>query len=249
MDSTIGTSWAARVVVVTGAGSGIGAATAQRLCARGAHVVLVDQRESAAAVARNLGERATTVLADVAMAECWQTVRQACADLGRIDVLASNGARQISALVVDLDEREWEAQVAVDLTGTYRGLRALLPLLQASDGRGVIVSSVHALMGLPRHPACSAAKGALAALTRQVAVDYAPVRVNCVLPGPILTPTWDCVSDADRRRTVEAVPVKRFGQPDEVKAVIEFLGSEAASYVTGTSLVVDSGWSISKDSA
>jgi NAD(P)-dependent dehydrogenase (short-subunit alcohol dehydrogenase family) len=113
----------------------------------------------------------------------------------------------------------------------------------------VLVSSVHALIGLPGHPAYAASKAALVALTRQVAVDYAPVRVNCVLPGPILTPAWDAVGEADRARSVAATVLKRFGRPDEVASAIEFLASDAASFVTGTTLVVDGGATITRDTA
>jgi glucose 1-dehydrogenase len=241
--------WANRVAVVTGAASGIGAATARRLHAYGAGVVLVDVRESVKARADELGERAGFVVADVASADGWTDVASACDALGRVDVLVSNAAHYIGGPLVELEPADWDRQIGVNLTGTYLGLRTLLPALQRTAGRVVIVSSVHAVLGLPGHPAYAAAKGALTALTRQVAVDYAPVRVNCVLPGPILTPMWDGVSEADRAKSISTTVLKRFGEPDEVAAAIEFLASDAASFITGTTLVVDGGQTITRDSA
>jgi NAD(P)-dependent dehydrogenase (short-subunit alcohol dehydrogenase family) len=240
--------WSGRVVVVTGAGSGIGAATARRFHGAGAQVVLVDVQDSAEKVAADLGTGAFPVVADVGTADGWSAVERVCADLGSVDVLVSNAALHRRAPLAELDPADWDAQLAVNLTAAYLGLRALLPGLRRSAGSVVIVSSVHALLGLPGSPAYAATKGALTALSRQVAVEYPPVRVNCVLPGPILTPAWDGVSEADRAHSVEATALKRFGTPDEVAAAIDFLASDAASYITGTTLVVDGGWSITKDS-
>ena len=114
----------------------------------------------------------------------------------------------------------------------------------------MLVSSVHAHAGLPGHPAYAAAKGALLSLCGQLAVEYGPeVRVNAVLPGPILTGAWDRVGEEGRRRSAQATAARRLGRPEEVAAAIAFLGGPDASYVTGTSLIVDGGWSVVKDSA
>ena len=114
----------------------------------------------------------------------------------------------------------------------------------------MLISSVHALVGLPGHSAYAAGKGALVSLTRQLAAENAPrVRVNSVLPGPVLTGAWDRVPEADRLRSADATAMGRLGEPEEVAAAIAFLGSKEASFVTGASLVVDGGWSIVKDSA
>jgi NAD(P)-dependent dehydrogenase (short-subunit alcohol dehydrogenase family) len=236
--------WSGRVVVVTGAASGIGAAAAQRFHAGGAHVVAVDIRDHA-----RVDERYSVLVSDVASAEGWAEVAETCRSLGRLDVLVSNAARVVVAPLTELDPADWDAQLAINLTGTYYALRELLPMLEQTAGRVVMVSSVQAVLGLPGHPAYAATKAALTALARQVAVDYASVRVNCVLPGPILTPMWDRVSDPDRARSVDSTVLKRLGEPDEVAAAIEFLASDAASYITGATLVVDGGQTITRDSS
>jgi NAD(P)-dependent dehydrogenase (short-subunit alcohol dehydrogenase family) len=234
--------WSGRVVVVTGAASGIGAASARRFHDSGAHVVAVDIRP-----AGSLGERSSTVVADVASVDGWAAVAGECRSLGRLDVLVSNAAYQVSAPLLDLAPADWDAQLAVNLTATYHGLRALLPLLRESGGSVVIVSSVHALIGLPDRPAYAASKAALTGLARQVAVDYAPVRVNCVLPGPIRTAAWEGIDEADRARSANSTALKRFGEPGEVASAIDFLASDAASFITGATLVVDGGATITRD--
>jgi NAD(P)-dependent dehydrogenase (short-subunit alcohol dehydrogenase family) len=109
---------------------------------------------------------------------------------------------------------------------------------------------VHARFGIPGHPAYAAAKGALLALCGQLAVEYAPrVRVNAVLPGPVMTGAWDRVGERDRQLTVAATPAGRFGSSAEVAAAIAFLASTEAAFITGASLVVDGGWSVAKASA
>jgi NAD(P)-dependent dehydrogenase (short-subunit alcohol dehydrogenase family) len=122
--------------------------------------------------------------------------------------------------------------------------------MTSRGGAVVLVSSVHARFGLPGHPGYAATKGGLVSLSRQLAVEYGPaVRVNAVLPGPVLTQAWDGVSEEDRQRSARATPAGRLGEPGEVASVISFLLSPAASFVSGAELVVDGGWSAAKDSA
>ncbi|MCA2223930.1 SDR family NAD(P)-dependent oxidoreductase [Nonomuraea aurantiaca] len=232
--------FAGRTAVVTGGASGIGAATAARLTAEGASVLVVD------VVAERPPTGAGYLRGDVAEEETWDRV----AEWGPIDVIVSNAAAAEVAPAHLTTLESWNRQLGVGLTGTFLAARRLLPDLAARGGAMVVTSSVHALVGLPGHPAYAAAKGGLTALTRQLAVEYGPaVRVNCVLPGPIMTPAWDRVDEAGRADSVRATVLDRFGTPEEAAAVITFLASPEASFVTGACLVVDGGWSIVKDSA
>lgn len=243
-----------RVAVVTGAASGIGAATAERLAAEGAAVVLADiaagAGEAVAAGIRDTGGRAEFVTADVSSPQDWERVAERARAFGPVGVLVSN------AFTVDVRPAHlttlasWERQLAVNLTGAFLGFTTFLPDLREQRGAAVLTSSVHAHRGLPGHPAYAASKGALLSLCGQLAVEYGPqVRVNAVVPGPILTGAWDRVSEEDRVASVAETAAGRFGTPQEVAAAIAFLAADEAAYITGSSLVVDGGWSVVKSSA
>lgn len=233
--------------VITGAGSGIGAATAERLAAEGATTVLVDvNADGLAATADRIGG-ARTVVGDVGDPDLWARLADELAD--GLDILVSNAAVQIVAPAHELSPDDWDRQLDVNLRALYLAFRAFHKRWRPGAA-AVAVSSVHAHAGLPAHPAYAASKGGLLALVHQLAVDYGPsVRVNAVVPGPIMSPAWDRVSEPDRERSIRQTVLRRFGQPHEVAAVVAFLASEDAAYVTGSSIVVDGGWLITKDSA
>jgi NAD(P)-dependent dehydrogenase (short-subunit alcohol dehydrogenase family) len=245
--------FAGRVVLVTGAASGIGAATARRFAEEGASVILADIAEAGAervaAEIRVSGREAFAMHCDVSSHSDWQAVAALVRERhGRLDVVHNNAFAIESAPAHLLDERSWERQLAVGLSSVYLSVRTFLPDLQAARGSIVNTSSVHARLGFPSRPAYAAAKGGIVALTQQLAVEYGPeIRVNCVLPGPIQTPAWDAAGAEDLRRAAAASAAGRMGRPEEVAAAVVFLASDDASYITGASLLVDGGYTVKKE--
>ena len=240
-----------KVAIVTGAGSGIGRATALRLGAEGARVACADlSADGARATAKAIegaGGQALALTVDVTDdAACARMVEQTLARFERLTTLVNSaGVRPVAADPAPPAD-EWRRVVNVNLSGTYLPSRAALPALKASGSGSITnLASIYGLVGGSMAPSYAASKGGVANLTRQLALNWAPaVRVNCVCPGVIETPmTAELRKDPGWRESVlRKYPLGRFGQPEEIAAAILYLASDEAAYVTGVALPVDGGY-------
>lgn len=240
-----------RVALVSAGGSGIGRSIALALASEGAHVVVTDIDEASAAdAAREIvrsGGSADGRRLDATVPDDWSaTVAQLTHRCGRLDVAILNAGRNEPGRVENLTDESWSAQLRLSLDSVFYGARATLPLLQRGDASSIVVtSSIHGLVGFKNFPAYAAAKGAINALVRQLAVDHGTtVRVNAVVPGAIETALWARRDEHYRSEVCALTPMGRLGTVSEVAAAAAFLASTDASFITGQCLVVDGGRTI-----
>ncbi len=239
-----------KIALVTGAASGIGRATAERLAREGAQVLACDvnaallETEVAGLVAQGL--RVTARVVDVTdVAACNAAVAAVVAQFGRLDVLCNVAGTLLVKHFEELTDEDWQRQMAINVNGVFFMCRAAIPHLLASKGNIVNVASIAGLVGVPYGAVYSATKGAVLMFTKALAVEFASrkVRVNAVCPGSVMTPLvagYMPPEDADFNLLGRLVPLTpNHGQPEDIAASIAYLASDEARFVTGAGLVVD----------
>jgi 2-keto-3-deoxy-L-fuconate dehydrogenase len=237
-----------RVALVTGGASGIGAATCRELDRAGASVIIADVNlEAAQALAREL-QRATAVGMDVTDAV---SVQEAARGLQRLDILVNNAGIGHVGSIADVSYEEFDRLMKVNVYSLFVVTQGLLPLLLQAHGRIVNIGSVAGLVGIKQRFAYCTSKGAVLAMTRQLAVDYPKeLRVNAIAPGTVQTPFVEGYlekyhaheKDKVREQLVARQPIGRLGTPEDVASLVRYLCSDEASFVTGTVVSIDGGW-------
>jgi NAD(P)-dependent dehydrogenase (short-subunit alcohol dehydrogenase family) len=247
-----------KVVIITGAGSGMGRVAAQLFAGQGARVVVAEYSEPAGIetvdLVRAAGGDATFVKTDVSReADAKAMVDEAMTAYGRLDCLYNNAGVMPEAdhSVVDTDVATWDAVMAVNVRGVYLGCKYAVPAMIAGGGGSIInIASFVAIVGcsVPQD-AYTASKGAVLSLTRSLAVQFGPsgIRTNAICPGPVETPLlmdWLLKDDAAKQLRLARNPTGRFGKPEEIVNMAIYLASDESRWTNGASLVVDGGISI-----
>lgn len=255
-----------KVSIVTGAGAGIGRAIALLFASQGAKVIVNDKLEDAGQESTNMitkrGGMAYFAFGDVSTSGGSQTVvNQVTSEFGKIDILINNagGKLGVEGNLSDLSEEAWDKVIAGNLKSTFLMSKYTLPLMVRNKG-GVIINmgSTYGLMAIPNSAAYSTVKAAIIHLTKQMSLDYGRynIRINCICPGPILTPgleehlrTYQNYDDVLAERKA-SISLGRFGLPEDIAMAALYLASEQGSFATGTILALDGGYNpcLSKNS-
>jgi len=240
---------AGKVAIITGAGNGQGAFEAELFAKEGASVILTDiDIESAQKVAHQISAfgKAIAIHHDIVSKEDWENVLQTTIEaFGKVDILVNNAGIHAETKMDEIEVDEWNRIIDVNLTGTFIGMKKVIPHMKDNGGGAIVnIASIAALRG-GSFAHYSAAKGGVRSLSRTAAIEYADqnIRVNSIYPGLIMT---DLVKDAlgnesIHRNLLNQLPLKRFGQVKDVAYGVLFLASDEAAFITGTELVIDGG--------
>jgi 3-oxoacyl-[acyl-carrier protein] reductase len=240
-----------RTAIVTGAGQGLGAATATLLHAAGANVVInyFDEpsgtnKSRAEAVVNELGSRAIAVAADVRdLAACSAMVDAAVKHFGTLDILVNNAGILRDRTLKKMSEPEWQSVIDTNLTGVFHTCRAAAEVI-ADGGRIVNMASIAGVVGIFGQANYSAAKAGVIGMTKVLAKEFAKRRitVNAVAPGVVMTEMGQSIPEASRQAMLQQIPLGRFAEASEIASAVLFLCSDLSNYVTGQTLHVNGGW-------
>jgi 3alpha(or 20beta)-hydroxysteroid dehydrogenase len=233
-----------RVAIVTGAAQGQGAAEARHFCDLGATVIMADiSDEKGEAVASKIG--ATYRHTDVSRAADWEELMAAVmAAHGRLDILVNNAAVHWMRLIEDEKIEEFDRLIGVNLRGTFLGIKSAIAPMRASGGGSIVnIASIAGVRGFQQHGSYGASKWAIRGLTKTAAAELGPsrIRVNAVVPGTIDSPMAWGGGEMPAGVSFDHLPLGRVGEVEDIAAMVAFLASDAASYITGAEVVIDGG--------
>ncbi|MDN7929875.1 glucose 1-dehydrogenase [Burkholderia metallica] len=238
-----------KVAIVTGGASGIGEATVRAFAREGASVVIADLTDRGERLACEIvenGGKATYIRTDVTDSEAVQKlIAETVRIYGRVDIMFANAGIAVDDCIEHLDESAWKKTIDINLTGVYLCDKYAIQQMRKQGG-GVVVNcgSIHSHVGKSGVTAYAAAKGGVKLLTQTLAIDYGQhdIRVNAVCPGYIDTPLLKDAPAAQKQALIALHPMGRLGKADEVASAVLFLASDDASFVNGSSLMVDGGY-------
>jgi 3-oxoacyl-[acyl-carrier protein] reductase len=238
-----------RVAFVTGGSRGIGAAIVQRLAKDGFHVVAVarslDKLEAVCTQINSEGGSAEPMVVDIADAKALAAAVEKVAEThGRLDVLVNNAGITKDGLILRMDDEDFDAVIDTNLKSAFVTIRtAARPMMRAKGGRIINIGSVSGVAGNAGQANYAASKAGLIGLSKSVAKELAGKNITCnvVAPGFISTDMTDALNDTIKEKVKEVIPLRRFGQPQEIAGVVSFLAGPDSSYVTGQVIVVDGG--------
>jgi NAD(P)-dependent dehydrogenase (short-subunit alcohol dehydrogenase family) len=239
-----------KVAIVTGAASGIGLGIAQLFIKEGAKVIFSDINKSGKAAADATGKKALFVECDISNTESVKNlVAKTLEAFGTIDILVNNAGILCQKPISGTSDEEWNSVINTNLKGPFLLTREVLPIFEKHDkGKIVNIASIAGIIGYENLSAYCSSKGGIIAMTRSLALEFAPkkINVNCICPGAIKTGMTREIEENETilKQTLVSIPVGRMGDPIDIANAALYLASDESDYVTGASIVVDGGWSV-----